>query len=112
MALKQTSLRKIMDITSAGIHVNKATATNSYISNSLNIEEFSDSLTKKDYSISNGLPTNRSELGVIIQELNTLKHETADVLNLINKSTHSTVKQTEDLVANMVTTKNNVSNIA
>lgn len=78
----------------------------------LNIEEFSDSLTKKDYSISNGLPTNRSELGVIIQELNTLKHETADVLNLINKSTHSTVKQTEDLVANMVTTKNNVSNIA
>ena len=42
MALKQTSLRKIMDITSAGIHVNKATATNSYISNSLNIEEFSE----------------------------------------------------------------------
>ena len=77
-----------------------------------NIEELSDSLTKKDYSISNGLPTNRSELGVIIQEMNFLKQETADVLNMINKSTLSTVKQSEDLVANMATTKNNVSNIA
>lgn len=78
----------------------------------LNIEEFSDSLTKKDYSISNGLPTNRSELGVIVQEMNTLKQETAEVLNMINKSTLSTVKQSEDLVANMATTKSNVSSIS
>lgn len=42
MPLKHTSLRKIMDITNAGTYVNKATATNSFISNSLNIEEFSE----------------------------------------------------------------------
>lgn len=77
-----------------------------------NIEELSDALTKKDYSIQDGLPTNRSELGVIIQEINVLKKETASVLSMINNSTRSTVKQSEDLVANMATTNANVSNIS
>lgn len=75
------------------------------------IEELTASLTNKDYTIHDGLPTNRSELGVIIQEINQFKKGTADVLTLINNSTSSVVKQSEGLASNMTTINNDVSSI-
>lgn len=75
------------------------------------ISEISGSLAKKDYSIADGKPTNRSELGIIVQDINMLKAETSQVLSSITNSTDATVKQSDDLVANMTTTKENISNI-
>lgn len=75
------------------------------------IEELTASLTNKDYTVHDGLPTNRSELGVIIQEINQFKKGTADVLTFINNSTSSVVKQSEGLALNMTTINNDVSSI-
>lgn len=75
------------------------------------IEELTASLTNKDYTVHDGLPTNRSELGVIIQEINQFKKGTADVLTFINNSTSSVVKQSEGLASNMTTINNDVSSI-
>lgn len=75
------------------------------------IEELTASLTNKDYTVQDGLPTNRSELGVIIQEINQFKKGTADVLTFINNSTSSVVKQSEGLALNMTAINNDVSSI-
>lgn len=75
------------------------------------ISNISGPLADKDYSIEDGKATNRSELGIIVQDMNILKHETAKVLRSITNSTTSTAKQSDDLVANMNVTKNNISNI-
>ena len=76
------------------------------------INEISDALAKKYYAIEDGEPTNRSELGVIIQDMNKLKYETATVMTSISKSTIQTVHQSDDLVANMDVTKQNVDSIS
>ena len=75
------------------------------------ISKISGALANKDYSVADGRPTNRSELGIIIQDMNVLKDATANVLGSITHSTNQTVKQSDDLVANMDVTKNNISNI-
>jgi len=76
------------------------------------ISTVSGALAIKNYGIENGKPSNRSELGVIIQDINLLKSETSKVMASISKSTMATVKKSDDLVANMGVTKQNVSNIA
>ena len=75
------------------------------------ISTVTDSLTKKDFTIENKNPTNRSELGVIIQDINKMKKQVSEVLLNMNSSTNATVKQSDDLVANMDTTNSNVTNI-
>ncbi len=75
------------------------------------IGNISGPLAEKDYSVEDGKATNRSELGIIVQDMNVLKKETANVLKSITRSTNSTVKQSNDLVANMDVTQQNISNI-
>lgn len=75
------------------------------------INDLADSYSNKNYSVEDKKPTNRSELGVIIQNMNALKKNMALILSDINVSTKRTVHQSDDLVANMDTTKDNVSNI-
>jgi len=75
------------------------------------ISKISGALANKDYSVADGKATNRSELGIIIQDMNILKDATAEVLVSMNRSTNQTVKQSDDLVANMNITKDNISNI-
>ena len=75
------------------------------------ISSISTSLTKKDYAIEDVPPYNRSELGLIIQELNRMKRNMTIVLKDINASTENTVTQSEEMVANMDNTKQNVNDI-
>lgn len=75
------------------------------------IEKITNSLVNKNFTISNERPTNRSELGIIVQDSNNLKTQMASILHQISNSTNATVKQAEDLVANMEVTNNNVVNI-
>ena len=75
------------------------------------ISKISGALANKDYSVEDGRPTNRSELGIIIQDMNVLKDATANVLVSMNHSTNQTVKQSDDLVANMDVTKDNITKI-
>ncbi len=75
------------------------------------ISKISGALANKDYSVADGKATNRSELGIIIQDMNILKDATAEVLVSMNRSTNQTVKQSDDLVANMDVTKDNITKI-
>ena len=68
-------------------------------------------LSQKDYTVLDLKPTHRSELGVIIQGLNTFKDQTRDILSEIDVSTKKTSHQSDDLVHNMDLTKDNVANI-
>ena len=69
------------------------------------------SLTKKNYTVEDKAPNHRSELGLIIQELNRMKRNMTVVLKDINASTENTVTQSEEMVANMDNTKQNVNDI-
>lgn len=75
------------------------------------ISELAAAFYNKDYSVADIPATNRSELGVIIQNMNKLKKNMSSVLSDINTSTKKTVTQSDDLVANMDSTKSNVANI-
>lgn len=75
------------------------------------IANISGALTEKDYTIGNAKASNRSELGIIIQNMNNLKTQMKDTLNNITVLTGNTVKQSDDLVANMDTTKGHILNI-
>ena len=75
------------------------------------ISNLTHSMTNRDFTIADEPATNRSELGVIVQEANLLKNQTKEILKVINASTHSTVKQSDDMVRNMDFTKNNVGSI-
>ncbi len=68
-------------------------------------------LSEKDYTIEDKLPSNRSELGIIIQGINTFKQSAANILIEIDSSTKRTSTQSDDLVHNMDLTKDNVANI-
>jgi len=82
------------------------------VKNCLNtIASTTEALVSKDFTVNDGKPTNRSELGVIVQDMNDLKSQMAVILKDINKSTIATVKQADDLVSNMNVTKQNVVNI-
>jgi len=76
------------------------------------IAKTSKALVSKDFTTADDLPTNRSELGIIVQDINHLKSQMSSILTDINKSTVATVKQADDLVSNMTVTKNNVINIS
>ena len=75
------------------------------------IDALASALSQKDYSIEDKKPNNRSELGVIIQNMNALKRHMGRILSQINTSTRTTVRQSDDLVANMDTTRDNILNI-
>ena len=75
------------------------------------ISSITNALSQKDYTVSDGKPVHRSELGIIIQEINAFKDQTRDILRVIDDSTKKTSNQSDDLVHNMDLTKDNVSNI-
>jgi len=68
-------------------------------------------LSQKDYTIADGKPEHRSELGIIIQGMNAFKNQAGDILREIEVSTKKTSDQSDDLVHNMDLTKDNVANI-
>ena len=76
------------------------------------IRVFTKNLARKNYSFEELPPRHRSELGVIIRDMNNIKAETSRVVSEIINSTKTTVKQSDDLVANMELTQKNVKNIA
>ncbi len=75
------------------------------------IADITTALAQKDLSAEDTMPTNRSELGIIVQGANELKTNMSRILSEISHSTGTTVKQADDLVANMDVTKDNVTNI-
>ncbi len=75
------------------------------------ISALTSSLSQKNYTITDRRPEHRSELGVIIQEMNAFKNQACDILNEIDISTKRTSNQSDDLVHNMDLTKDNVANI-
>lgn len=78
----------------------------------LGISEVASNLKDKNYIIEDLKPANRSELGVIMQDMNLLKSEMSGILKDISNSTNATVKQSGDLVSNMNFTKENVGKIS
>ena len=68
-------------------------------------------LSQKDYTVADGKPEHRSELGIIIQGMNAFKNQAGDILKEIEVSTKKTSNQSDDLVHNMDLTKDNVANI-
>ncbi|MCQ2591294.1 MAG: methyl-accepting chemotaxis protein [Treponema sp.] len=75
------------------------------------IGKIASALALKNYSVEDEKANNRSELGVIIQDMNSMKAATATLLNNINMSTKATSDQSDDLVDNMSVTKKNVDSI-
>ena len=69
------------------------------------------SLSEKDYTVEDKLPSNRSELGIIVQGINSFKNSAAEILSQIDTSTKRTSAQSDDLVHNMDLTKNNIASI-
>ena len=76
------------------------------------IRVFTRNLAKKNYAFEDLASRHRSELGVIIRDMNNIKLETSKVLSTIVGTTKTTVKQSDDLVANMELTQRNVKEIA
>ncbi len=68
-------------------------------------------LSQKDYTVADGKPEHRSELGIILQGMNAFKNQAADILRDIDVSTKKTSSQSDDLVHNMDLTKDNVGSI-
>ena len=68
-------------------------------------------LSQKDYTVADGRPEHRSELGIILQGMNAFKNQAADILRDIDVSTKKTSTQSDDLVHNMDLTKENVGSI-
>ena len=75
------------------------------------ISAVTNALSHKDYTVDDKRPSNRSELGLIIQGINEFKNSAADILREIEISTKKTSNQSDDLVHNMDLTKDNVLNI-
>ncbi|MDY5122750.1 MAG: methyl-accepting chemotaxis protein [Treponema sp.] len=77
----------------------------------MSISRLTHALYGKNFVIEDEKVSQRSELGVIVQDVNSLKKAMASILGDINASTVSTVRQSDDMVANMNHTKSNVANI-
>ena len=75
------------------------------------INKVTDALTNNDYTIEDQWATNRSELGLIILAVNELKNKSNRILSIFEQSAKRTSSESDDLVSNMDSTKNNVSNI-
>ena len=75
------------------------------------INEVTDSLINNDYTIEDKKANHRSELGIIIQDINTFKHTANNILSVFGQSAKRTSAESDDLVSNMDSTKNNVASI-
>ena len=75
------------------------------------ISHVTDALTKNDYTVENQKATNRSELGLIILSINEFKQKANRILNEFGNSAKRTSTESDDLVANMDATRNNITNI-
>ena len=75
------------------------------------ISSITTALSEKDYTVENKKPSNRSELGTIIQGINDFKNSAASILREIDISTKKTSNQSDDLVHNMDLTKDNIASI-
>ena len=75
------------------------------------INRVTDAMINNDYTIEDQKATNRSELGLIILAVNDFKSKSNRILGQFENSAKRTSSESDDLVANMDTTKNNVSSI-
>ena len=75
------------------------------------INKVTEALTNNDYTVEDQWATNRSELGLIILAVNELKNKSNRILSIFEQSAKRTSTESDDLVSNMDSTKNNVSNI-
>ena len=75
------------------------------------ITKLTHAMTARNFTIDDQAATNRSELGIIVQEANLLKNQTHSILMKMNDGAKTTVKQSDDLVKNMDYTKENVGSI-
>ena len=75
------------------------------------ISSITTALSEKDYTVENKKPSNRSELGTIVQGINDFKNSAAAILRDIDISTRKTSNQSDDLVHNMDLTKENIASI-
>ena len=75
------------------------------------ISAVTNALSHKDYTVENKKPSNRSELGLIVQGINAFKNSAGEILREIEVSSKRTSNQSDDLVHNMDITKDNVTNI-
>ena len=76
------------------------------------ITHVTDSLTENDYTVEDQKATNRSELGLIIQGINKFKQKANRILLQFGTSAKRTSTESDDLVANMDSTRNNVASIS
>lgn len=76
-----------------------------------NIEAMAESLSKRDYTISNAPVTNRSELGSVIVSMNRFYHQTKSLISDMGEATKATARSSEDLISNMSVADKNVSDI-
>ncbi len=76
------------------------------------INRVTDAMIQNDYTIEDQKATNRSELGLIILAINNFKTKSNRILGQFEHSAKRTSSESDDLVANMDTTKNNVSSIS
>ncbi len=75
------------------------------------INKVTDALTNNDYTVEDQWATNRSELGLIVHAVNDFKNKSNRILVEVESSAKRTSSDSDDLVSNMDTTKNNVTNI-
>ena len=76
------------------------------------INKVSNALSNKNYTIEDSLPTNRSELGVITQDMNYMKVAIKDVLKTIESAAKTSLGQSTQMFTNMQKTTDNVEKIA
>ena len=76
------------------------------------INKVSNALSNKDYTIEDALPTNRSELGVITQNMNYMKTAIKEVLKTIETAAKTSLGQSTQMFTNMQKTTDNVEKIA
>ena len=75
------------------------------------ITRVTDALTENNYTVEDQKATNRSELGLIIQGINKFKHKANSILLQFGNSAKRTSSESDDLVSNMDSTRNNVASI-
>ena len=75
------------------------------------ITHVTDELTANNYTVEDQKATNRSELGLIIQGINKFKRKANNILLQFGSSAKKTSTESDDLVSNMDSTRNNVVNI-
>ena len=75
------------------------------------ITHVTEALTNNDYTVEDQWATNRSELGLIVHAVNDLKNKTNSILVKFNGSAKRTSSESDDLVSNMDSTRNNIASI-